>query len=553
MSHPKSSWFWLLAVGGLLFGGISCTESSTNSTPQSRATGPKAAEDDRSYLSALQAIDPSTNFYVNRQRAQLFAAQAKSAQKPFDRFRLTHLSADELAKAGDPAEALRRLDPLIAQLPSQRSETTDQIERQLRFSALTAALRLGELENCIQEKCCDSCVFPISGDGVHVHPAGSRRAIAEVDQLLDREPERLELIWLRNLLAMTLGEWPHAVPEAFRIDPEAFADDREVPRFFDIAPEAGVDVVGLSGGASLEDFDGDGHLDVFVTSWGQKDPVRYFRATGDGKFEDRTEAAGLAGITGGLNCNHADFDNDGDTDVLILRGAWLGPQGSHPNTLLRNDGGRFVDVTMSSGLLSRRPTQTAAWGDYDGDGDLDLFIGNETAMGARHACELFENQGDGTFVEVAAEVGLAKFAWVKGVAWGDFDNDNDLDLYVSVLDGPNSLYENLGSESGRPKFKDIASSAGVSLPRFSFPTWFFDYDQDGRLDILVGSYGDFENDRLVGVVARYLDRPSHDEGIKLYRNLGGGKFEDVSAAVGLDHPVLPMGSNFGDIDGDGWL
>ncbi|HIN80882.1 MAG TPA: VCBS repeat-containing protein, partial [Planctomycetes bacterium] len=207
-----------------------------------------------------------------------------------------------------------------------------------------------------------------------------------------------------------------------------------------------------------------------------------------------------------------------------LRGAWLGDAGHHPNTLLRNDGATFTDVTESSGILSFPPTQTADWGDYDRDGDLDLFVGNESAGSEVHPCELFENQGDGTFVEVADKVGLQHIAYVKGVAWGDIDNDGDLDLYLSTMGSSNALYENLGpaSEGEKPRFRDITEGAEVGAPQLSFPTWFWDYDHDGRLDILAGSYGSFEESMLEGVVADYLGQPTADEGIRLYKNLGGG-------------------------------
>lgn len=545
---PKS----LVVLALLLAGGtfLACGRSGSDGPAQ-------RAEDDRSYLAVLRKVDPAKNPYLNRLRAEDFARQAQAATDPLEKIRLGRMAADERVKSGDPAGGMRELDALLAGLPRNGSELALQIESALRSSLVIAALRQGELENCVQGHCCDSCVFPITAGGVHAREEGSRRALAELDWLLAREPRRMDLCWLRNVVAMTLGEWPDRVPAAVRIPPSTFASPHRMPRFVDVAKEAGVDVMGLSGGTCLEDFDGDGHLDLLVTSWGLEDPARYFRSDGAGKFEERTEAVGLAGITGGLNGLHADADNDGDADVLILRGAWLQGEGRHPNTLLRNDlrapRARFVDVTVSAGVLSYHPTQTAAWGDYDRDGDLDLFIGNETTPGETNPCELFENRGDGTFRDVAGEVGLACTAFVKGSAWGDVDDDGDLDLYVTTLGAPNALFENLGRKGERPRFRDIAAQAGVTAPIYGFPTWFFDYDQDGHLDLLVGSYGGQLDDRLSGVVADYLGRPSPDEGTRLYRNLGGGRFEDVSKRTGIGHPMLPMGSNFGDIDGDGWL
>ena len=108
------------------------------------------------------------------------------------------------------------------------------------------------------------------------------------------------------------------------------------------------------------------------------DQLRYFHNNGDGTFTERTEAAGLTGEVGGLNMIHADYNNDGHPDVLVLRGGWLRNHGGYPMSLLRNNGnGTFDDVTEEAGLLSANPTQTAAWADYDGDGLLDLFVGRE--------------------------------------------------------------------------------------------------------------------------------------------------------------------------------
>ena len=113
----------------------------------------------------------------------------------------------------------------------------------------------------------------------------------------------------------------------------------------------------------------------------------------------------------------------------MLRGAWLQSLGDHPNSLLRNNGdGSFEDVTEAAGLLSYHPTQAAAWADYDNDGYLDLFIGNESTGSEIHPCELYRNNGDGTFSNLAASLGLARAGYVKGVAWGDIDNDGDPDL-----------------------------------------------------------------------------------------------------------------------------
>jgi len=507
------------------------------------------------YLEVLREADARRNKFLNRQRAEFFGLRYRTATTNGDKFRLFHQSADEWIKAGDISKGLLRLDSLLTALPAEGRDQIVDVEESLRWSQMIGGLRLGEQQNCVAMHGLDSCLFPIGGSGVHQQPKGMQLAIKNLDWSLARSPDRLDLRWLRNLASMALGNWPDGVPEPIRLSPELFASPHDVGRFRDVAPQVGIATLGLAGGASLEDFNGDGQLDLFVSSWGPMDPVHYFESDGQGKFEDKTDQMGLSSITGGLNITHADYDNDGDADLLILRGAWLGSAGHHPNTLLRNDGETFTDVTVASGLVSYHPTQTADWGDYDLDGDLDLFIGNESTSSEVHPCEMFENRGDGTFVEVSQEVGLRHIAYVKGVAWGDIDDDGDLDLYLSTMASSNALYENLGPavEEGRPRFQDITASASVESPQLSFPTWFWDYDQDGRLDILAGSYGSFEESMLEGVVADYLGMPTADEGIRLYRNLGGGQFEEVSEKTGIRHTVLPMGANFGDLDGDGWL
>ena len=221
------------------------------------------------------------------------------------------------------------------------------------------------------------------------------------------------------------------------IPPVAFASEHPLPAFENVARQVGVDVYGLAGGAVLDDFDKDGLLDLVVSHSGFEDQTRLFLNRGNGTFEDRTENAGLAGEVGGLNMVQADYDNDGFVDVLVLRGGWMGPAVRFPLSLLRNKGnGTFTDVTKAAGLLTHRaPTQTATWLDYDGDGWLDLFVGNETRAGGIEEpspCELFHNNRDGTFANVGRETGVDLVGFVKGVVSGDHNNDGRPDIFVSV-------------------------------------------------------------------------------------------------------------------------
>jgi hypothetical protein len=248
---------------------------------------------------------------------------------------------------------------------------------------------------------------------------------------------------------------------------------------------------------------------------------------------------GLGGQLGGLNIVQTDYNNDGHLDILVLRGAW---ETAQRKSLLRNNGnGTFTDVTTASGL-GKVPTRTqaAAWTDIDNDGYLDLFVGNEDGP-----AELFLNKRDGSFEDIAARAGVARSGFNKGVAAADYDNDGWPDLYVSNLGGSNFLYRNNHDRT----FTEFGTAAGVPGPGLGFPTWFFDYDNDGYQDLFVGSYV-----TSVDEVARaHLRLPRNGNTLKLYRNLHDGSFQDVTRQAGLDMALMVMGSNYGDIDNDGFL
>ncbi|MCA9068337.1 MAG: CRTAC1 family protein, partial [Planctomycetaceae bacterium] len=238
----------------------------------------------------------------------------------------------------------------------------------------------------------------------------------------------------------------------------------------------------------------------------------------------------------------ADYDNDGAVDVLVLRGAWLGEAGQQVNSLLKNDGkGRFRDVTFEVGLGEQRyPTPTAAWGDYNNDGHLDLYIGNEN-----YPAQLFTNNGEGEFVDMASFAGVENNLFAKGVVWGDYDNDGFLDLYVSNNLGDNRLYRN--NQNGT--FTDVAPMLGVTGPFKSFPAWFWDYNNDGVLDLYVSSWWP----DVQYVAATFLEEPHEAELPCLYEGDGKGGFRNVAIERKLTANAQPMGANFGDLDNDGWL
>ncbi len=452
---------------------------------------------------------------------------------------------------GREREAIARLDSAKSQymaLPDRNPAVASELDFRLGL----AYLRLGETENCCLRFTPESCILPIREGGIHKMEEGSRRAAGYFREVLRQAAPRgskqgMQARWLLNIASMTLGEHPHSLPPDLLIPLQAFQSEAQFPQLQNVAPRLGVNTFGLSGGVVADDFDNDYHLDLLVSNWDTRGQLRFFRNRADGTFADATEKAGLKGIYGGLNLVQADYDADGFLDALVLRGAWSGRAGRHPNSLLRNDGGTgFADVTFAAGLGEEHfPTQTASWADCDLDGDLDLYVGNETTGKLSAPCQLFRNQGNGRFEESAIQAGVANHRFSKGVIWGDYDGDGFPDLYVSNLDGFNRLYRN--NRDGT--FTDVAMQLGVAWPRSSFPCWFWDFDNDGDLDLYVASY----EAGVEHLAASYLGLPHDAEMARLYRNNGTGGFADVAADFNLMRPATPMGSNFGDIDNDGFL
>jgi len=536
--------------------------STTSAPGSSGAAGQASGADQTAEMAATlalsaAALDPATNTNINARRVAWLQAQPRPADPQQALVREFDLG-NELLRAGEPLEAIGRLENVRAALGSADLASNEALQDVTLLLAV-AWLRLGEQENCALDHNLDSCLLPIQGGGVHALDRGSRGAVRELERYLRAVPDDVIARWLLNIAAMTLAEYPDGVAPEWRIDPATFASDHDIGRFFDVAPAVGVDHIGRAGGSILDDLDGDGDLDLLVSSWGPTDPLALFLNAGDGRFEDATARSGLDGIVGGLNMVHADYDGDGDRDVFVLRGGWFGADGGIPNSLLQNQGdGTFVDVTRAAGVLSRHPTQTAAWADLDADGDLDLYVGNETERGGSvHPNELYQNQGDGTFVDVAPALGADLQGFHKGVAIGDFDDDGFPDIYVSRIGGPNALLRNggIGANGTWAPFQDVAAAAGVTEPFNSFPTWFWDYDNDGRLDLFVSGYGHptrFLDGAAADVVSDVLGLPTDAERPRLYRNRGDGTFEDVTRPAGLWTVLLTMGTNFGDLDNDGW-
>jgi len=549
-------------------------------TPRAGAAEPRIPTPDetrREFLAVCEELRNSANpYFGTAQVAQLETLLSRPSDDPETvPFLLSRLARQHL-RLGRPALATQLLNDALRLSAERDLEVRHQL--QLLGELGVAFLRVGEVANCVDLHGPAMCIFPIGEAGRHRDPEAALLSLRAFKGVLAGVPDNDLVKWLANVAAMTAGEYPEALAEDQRVAPERLRSAADVGRFPEVAHEVGLVIKDLAGGALVDDFDGDGWLDVVTSSQEPCTPLRFFRNDGRGGFVDRSREARLDGQLGGLHLVHADYDGDGDLDILVLRGAWMGRQGRIRNSLLRNDGvgadGQvtFSDVTFAAGLAEPAyPTQTAAWADYDLDGDLDLYVGNEAEAAAAaglddptrvriggdatvYPSQLFRNDGPSpsgtvTFTDVARQAGVENLRFTKGVSWGDYDGDGDPDLYVSNL-GPNRLYRNDGAgEDGTVTFTDVAPALGVTEPEErSFATWWFDYDNDGDLDLFVADY----NANTTDIARYYLGREVDAGRPRLYRN-DGGRFEDVGARLGLTAPAMPMGANFGDLDNDGWL
>ena len=342
-------------------------------------------------------------------------------------------------------------------------------------------------------------------------------------------------------------------------------------RFTDVTAPAGVGHTGWGMGCCVGDFDNDGHEDLYVTGWGAG--VLY-RNNGDGTFSDVTQKAGV-GNEGhwGAGCAFGDLDGDGDLDLYVANyvlfdpahppnggkpclykgvEVYCGPQGlpGDPDRLFRNDGPgrdgvhRFTDVSRQAGIdAGAFYGLGVVMADLDDDGDLDIYVANDS-----HPNLLYRNDGNWRLPEVAAESGAAysgdgQAQAGMGVTAGDYDNDGRIDLLVTnYTDDYDTLYHN----DGDGFFTDVSHAVGLVAPTFPFMGWgagLFDYDNDGRLDLFVNTGHLFPQVEPAGV-GLYAQRK------QLFHN-EGGSFREVTQGEALMARRVGRGAAFGDIDNDG--
>ena len=349
---------------------------------------------------------------------------------------------------------------------------------------------------------------------------------------------------------------------------EVAADGSRTLRFTDVTEESGIDARAYGMGVAAGDFDNDGCVDLYLTHYG---PNQLYRNDCDGTFTDVSRASGTDDPAWSVPASFVDVDRDGWLDLFVGNYLVYDPERrvtcasesglpdycpperyrAAPDRLYRNRGdGTFADVTVDRGLAGAfGPALGVATADFDGDGWIDVFVAND-----QQENQLWLNRGGERFEDVGLMSGTALGASGAlkadmGVDAGDFDNDGDEDLFMTDLTTQGStFYVNDGSA----RFEEQSARAGirvVSLPFTGFGAGWFDYDNDGWLDLLA----------VNGLVTQNLDALGPDNPFplqqpnQLLRNLGDGRFADVTAQAGpaLALSEVSRGAAFGDIDNDG--
>ncbi len=298
--------------------------------------------------------------------------------------------------------------------------------------------------------------------------------------------------------------------------------------FTNTSASTGLDKVsGAHAGVGFVDYDKDGFVDIFVTAFG---PKILFRNKGNGTFEDVSDVSGVSGITNEDKSTHSafgDYNNDGYLDLFLSNDT------SRAAALYKNNGPpqwQFTDITAESNIVFKGWAHGCVFVDYDNDGDQDIYIsvyyGNNV---------LYKNNGNGAFTDVTLLVGLGIGDRSRGIVFGDYDNDGDLDLYVTRgvfhTAYSNFLFRNEGAPDYT--FTDVTSEAGVGDSGDGSNSAFGDFDNDGDLDIFVSNLNNQVN--------------------VLYRNNGNGTFTNVTKLAGVSSPLHLDIAAFGDYNNDGFL
>lgn len=336
--------------------------------------------------------------------------------------------------------------------------------------------------------------------------------------------------------------------------------------FEDVSTAAGLTAKGYGIGVTVADYDADGFPDVYVTRYGAN---TLLHNEGDGSFRDVTVEAAVGCELWSLGAAFADFDRDGDLDLFVATYFWFDPADApfardrvtgaadygapahfdgQPDVLYRNDGdGHFCEITATAGIADEGRGMGVLATDFDGDGWMDIFVANDAQNNI-----LWHNTGAGSFADVALSWGVAVNARGEveanmGIAYGDTDGDGAPDILVSHLVGEHdTLWRGRTSQGGGVYFQDDTVAAGLSVDSRALTGWgttFADFDHDGWLDLIVVN-GHIRREPYQTYV--YENPPI------LWRNIGAGRFANVTASAGAYFTSLHQarGLAAGDLDGD---
>jgi len=358
-------------------------------------------------------------------------------------------------------------------------------------------------------------------------------------------PSDVRYRWMLRTLTLHAGQLESKIPEEFRL--KVPPGDRATFQLRDITKTCGAERMALGRGASWGDFDNDGREDILVGA--ERAPFCLFRNRGDGGFENVADRVGLHDPVG-LGCYAAqfiDYDNDGFQDVFMTSNGW---GGGGRLFLFHNEGGtHFMDVTASAGLDAPVNAFGASWADYDNDGRADLAVAAgivDPEGGDR--IRLYHNEGNGRFREVGEQAGLTQKARWISLCWGDYDGDGRQDLLAASFDQGPFLFRNLGD--GR--FEDVSAKTGIRMQTQAYTPEFFDFDNDGNLDIFVSTYPSTAQ-KVEDMIDAHLSgvAPNPQRQI-LFRNNGDGTFRNISDEAGITGWYGGMSSQVGDLDNDGF-
>jgi tetratricopeptide (TPR) repeat protein len=534
---------------------------------------------------SLAATRASVESYLSPENSTALASQPA-----LDVMQLHVILAQLAAFEGRMDRAVARFEEAHRVVAAQVPASALQLEEALGIAHLHKA----GMDNDAFARPGERCLLSLTSRRAYAQTADAEKAVGYFQRYLEKKPDDLEVRWLLNIAYMTLGGYPDNVPPKHLIPSSALRSAEDVGRFRDVAPLAGLTTAASAGGIMVEDFGNTGRFDVVTSTADTCGAMTMAGNSGNGTFSERTSAAGLSTELGGLNTIHGDYNNDGCPDILVLRGGW--EEIPQRKSLLRNNcNGTFTDVTVESGLGMPTTSQTAVWTDIDNDGFLDLFVGVENGP-----AQLFRNRRNGTFEDIAAAAGVGRTAYTKGVTAADYDNDRYPDLYVSNYGGSNFLYRNnrngtftefseaarvLGTPNGfatwffdynndgwpdifatsyAPSldemvrdylgmphnattmklyrnlgdgtFRDVSLEAGLNRVRMPMGANFGDIDNDGFLDMYLGT-GNPSYGALAGSV--------------LLRNREGRSFVDVTVSSGTGELHRGHGVAFADMDNDG--